>query len=348
MKRIAVIAPGRGSYTADELGYLDRFPDGITDFVDQFDEQRIQLKQKPLRELDRAEKFKRSLHTKGENASGLIYAGAYADYQMIDREQFEIVAIAGNSMGWYITLSCAGAVAGLDGFRLVNTMGSMMSGGNIGGQVIYPVMNEDWQIESDRMTELDEVIQRINLSGNGRVFDSIFLGGNRVLGADEAGIKTLLAELPKVTLGRIKYPFQLMNHAAFHTPLLDGVVARAYESLPSEMFQRPTVDMIDGRGHIWKPYSTDTSQLREYTLNHQVVKPYDFSKSVEVILKEYNPDHMVLLGPGHNLGGSIAQVLIRVGWKGIRSKTDFINMQKEQPFLLSMGRADERMMLMRR
>ena len=77
--------------------------------------------------------------------------------------------------------------------------------------------------------------------------------------------------------------------------------------------------------------------LYSYTLNHQVIKKYDFSSSVSVALKEFCPDHVVLLGPGNSLGGPVAQILINQQWNGLKSKQDFLGTQKNNPFVVSMG-----------
>ena len=86
---------------------------------------------------------------RGDNASGLIYAASYADSISL-AEDIEIVAVTGNSMGWYIALACAGALSPRDGFHVVNTMGSLMHDSLIGGQVIYPFIREDWTPDLDR------------------------------------------------------------------------------------------------------------------------------------------------------------------------------------------------------
>ena len=53
-------------------------------------------------------------------------------------------------------------------------------------------------------------------------------------------------------------------------------------------------------------------------------------------------DRIILLGPGDTLGGAIAQALIAIQWRGLRSKSDFQEMQAAEPFLISMGREDQR------
>ena len=59
-------------------------------------------------------------------------------------------------------------------------------------------------------------------------------------------------------------------------------------------------------------------------------------------MKEYAPDRIILLGPGDTLGGAIAQALIAIDWRGLGSKADFQAMQAADPFLLAMGREDQR------
>lgn len=341
-ERVVVICPGRGTYNSDELGYLNKFKPQMNDFLAEIDAERRSQGQVPITELDGAEKFRRSLHTKGENASGLIYACAYADFQAINRDKYEIVAVTGNSMGWYIALACAGALTRENSFKLVNTMGSMMTGGNVGGQVIYPIMNDAWQQDAERLAHVRAVMEEINTSGEGIVHDSIFLGGNVVLGADASGVKTLLKKLEPAKIGRIEYPFQLINHAAFHTPLLKETSEKAFASLGEELFKKPELPTVDGLGNIWQPYSSDLGALRAYTLGHQVHEVYNFTAAIKTSLREFAPDKLILLGPGGSLGSSIAQVLIEENWLGISSKEDFVHQQKDNPFLLSMGRESER------
>jgi hypothetical protein len=100
--------------------------------------------------------------------------------------------------------------------------------------------------------------------------------------------------------------------------------------------------MIDGRGRIWQPYATDVHELYEYTLGHQVCRAYDFTTAVTVAMKEFAPDRLVLLGPGASLGGSIGQTMIQNNWKYIDSKQKFSELQEKNPYLLSMGRPEQR------
>lgn len=345
-ERIAVICPGRGSYTKDTLGYLKPYHSQIADFLQDIDSRRLEINEPTISELDNAQTFQPALHTKGEHASPLIYACSYADFQAIDRNKYEIVAVTGNSMGWYLTLAFAGALDWACAFNVINTMGSMMKSKIIGGQMIYPIVDGDWKASAELKDIVMKCIEAARSAG-GEVHVSIHLGGYIVLGGDQAGLGYMMKNLPKID----NYPFQLVNHAAFHTPMLQETSQKAFEMLGVELFRRPQIPMVDGRGKIWQPYSTDTEDLWRYTFEDQVVAPYDFTKAVTVTLKEFAPQKLVLLGPGNSLGGSIGQILIQNRWrptansKEITNKAEFQALQKENPFLISMGLLDQRKIL---
>lgn len=337
-KRVVVICPGRGSYTKETLGYLRQFGPSLHDFIRDIDQRRAALDEPTISELDNAETFKPAVHTKGEHASPLIYACSYGDFMAINREKYDIVAVTGNSMGWYLALAFAGSLDWAGGFNVVNTMGSMMKSEIIGGQVIYPISDEQWRPSTERAAEVSAIVEKLNQREGVEIHPSIWLGGNIVLGANKAGITALLKELPKVQ----DFPFQLINHAAFHTPLLRETSERAFQMLPVSLFSKPGIPMIDGRGYIWQPYSTAVEDLYHYTLGTQVVEPYDFTRAITVALKEFAPDHLVLLGPGSSLGASIGQIMIENDWRGLKTKEQFTEAQTRDPYLLAMGRAEQR------
>ena len=274
-KRVVIVCPGRGSYTKESLGYLKNRPRSVeqTTLIDQL---RAKLNEPTVTELDSKENFKTSLHTKGEHASPLIYSCAQADFLEINQESFEIVAVTGNSMGWYLALAFAGALNPTDSFKLINTMGSMMKQGLIGGQIIYPIVDENWQILPEEVDKISELLNDINKVGGHEVYISIQLGGYLVLAGNKPGLAELTKRLPK----KENYPFQLVNHGAFHTPLLDEVSDRAFVDLKDLNFIKPKIPMIDGRGQIWQTYSSNTTELLQYTLGHQVTETYDFTQAI--------------------------------------------------------------------
>jgi hypothetical protein len=123
---------------------------------------------------------------------------------------------------------------------------------------------------------------------------------------------------------------------------MSSVPEMAFNLLPESLFIKPNIHIIDGRGHIWSPYSTKISELYSYTLNNQVTQAYDFNSTINVAIKEFSPDKLVLLGPGNTLGGPIAQILIQNSWLDIDSKKTFTKKQKNDPYLISMSIKEQR------
>ena len=161
-QRAVVICPGRGTYNKEELGYLQRLHRDKTEIISLIDDYRDSQGQVKVSELDSMDNYSMRVHTAGENASALIYACALADYQAINRDQFDIVAVTGNSMGWYIALAVAGALAPRQAIALINTMGSMMTDGLVGGQMIYPIINDHWQIDSEKQQQVMQWLAQAN------------------------------------------------------------------------------------------------------------------------------------------------------------------------------------------
>ncbi len=332
-----VIAPGRGTYGKPELGYLARHHGDKKDFFAAIDDFRRANGRTPILELDSAKNYAAARHASSENASALIYACALADFMDIDQSRFEIVAVTGNSLGWYLALAAAGALSPENAIRLVDSMGALMEEHGVGGQLVYPVTNADWQPDAARAETVKKALAAAKKTG--AAFNSIHLGGMAILAGDEAGLAALEENLPPADE---RFPFRLARHAAFHTPLLAGVSQMAVDALPSSLFAKPSLPLVDGRGEIWQPAFCDIENLHNYTLTRQITETYNFTACVEIGLKEFAPDRLIILGPGTSMGPPVAQILIANRWHNMHSKADFIARQKQDPFVLAMGMEDQR------
>ena len=337
MTTAVVICPGRGTYTKAELGYLKRHHADKAELIAGFDRRRAALGQETLSALDASARYSVAKHTRGDNASALIYACTLADFQAL--RGVEVVAVTGNSMGWYSALACAGALSPEGGFEVVNTMGTLMQEHLIGGQLIYPFVAEDWQDDPLRKAELQAQVDEIGARADHVLRLSIDLGGMLVLAGNEAGLAAFEAEVPPVQ-GR--FPMRLANHAAFHTGLQAPVAKAGRARLGTDLFGQPRLPLIDGRGAIWWPGATDRDALHDYTLGHQVTESYDFTRAIRTAAREFAPEVFIVTGPGTTLGGAVAQSLILCQWRGMQSKTDFQDRQKAAPILVSMGLDDQR------
>ena len=338
-RKAAVVCPGRGTYNKAELGYLRRHHADKAKLVAAMDAYRSGLGQPTVSALDSAATYDAAVLTRGDNASPLIFACSLADFLTIDRAAVDIVAVTGNSMGWYTALACGGALSHADGLAVVNTMGGYMHEALIGGQVVHTLVDDDWRIIPGRRAALLGLMASIHGVNGAELYVSIELGGMIVFAGNTAGLEALLAKGPK---GPGVFPMTLANHAAFHTPLQAPISHRATETLDAGWFREPEVPLIDGRGHIWRPGASDTDALWDYTFNAQVVETYHFTTAIHVVVREFAPDCLIVLGPGTTLGGAVAQSLIDARWHNLDSKSAFTDSQAAAPFVISMGREDQR------
>lgn len=333
-ERIVVVCPGRGTYNRGEIGYLARHHATRRDLVARFDDQRRALRQPTVSELDTAANWSAAVHQRGDNASALIFACSLADFMAIDRDRFQIVGVTGNSMGWYTALACGGALTAADGFALANAMGLRMRHEGAGGQVLHTTLDEAWQPIAGRREELLALAGAIP-----DLYVSIELGGMIVFAGSDAALARFAKGAP---MGPAGFPLTLPGHAAFHSPLLRHVSDKALAATDPGLFAGPAVPMIDGRGYIWNPAMSSAAALHAYTLGDQVVRTYHFTRAIAVALREFAPDRLVVLGPGDTLGGAVIQSVLAARWRGWRSKAGYLAAQGECPFVLSMGREDQR------
>ncbi len=343
-RRALLVCPGRGSYTAANLGSLSGRSTTASARIERCDAHRSALGRPTVSELDADERFRATRHVAGEHASLLTFAAGVADDAELS-EDFEVVGVTGNSMGFYTALAVSGALPFDDAIALVDTMGAYQAGNVIGGQLLYPMTDDQGRTDPSRRAVVEQALQSVREQGHTAEW-SIELGGYAVLGADSPGVKALLAALPEDVRSGRSFPLQLPFHSAFHTSLMAATSQQAFADLGSLGFRPPHVPLIDGRGFVFRPHWADPTALRDYTLGHQVVRPFDFTTAVITALQHCAPDVVVALGPGNALGGPLSRILVEAGWRGVQNKADLDAIQQsESPALLSFGRTDQRRLL---
>ncbi len=336
MKRSAVlVCPGRGSYGPGDLGAITAkaSKDG-RDMIQLLDDRRRSLGQITLSELDKKKRFSVKTHTSSENASSLIFVSSLLDFFSIDNNEYEIVAVTGNSLGWYTAITCASAVSLMDGFNIVNTMGVLMKSKGRGGQLVYPWMSADWEATFERKENIMQLAKEIDCQAGAFLRLSIDFGGMLVFAGNEKGLEKFEKLAPKIAE---KFPLRLKNHAAFHTSMLSHIAVEASELIAESLFTSSEIPMVDGRGAIWYPHCYDHHSLYDYTLRHQIIAPYFFSKAIQVAAMEFAPDVFITVGPGDSLRKAIAESLVMINWKDIGCREEFENQEKKEPIIISSG-----------
>lgn len=326
MKPTAVVlCPGRGTYQKAEFGSL--FPFYQSAVLARIDDARSQMQMPTITALDQADKYLPALHQQPANNAALIYAAGLCQFTAIREANFDIVAISGNSMGWYTAMSCAGVWDASLGTQVVSKMAQLTAGAP-GKQFIYPLLDAQWRLDPQKLAAIQQQLQQQAPD----LFWSIQYGGYAVLAGTDQAVTAAMTALPPI---EDRFPLLLQGHAAFHSPLMRHASQAALAAFPPEVWQQPKVPLIDGAGRIWPAGSNDLQALQHYTFGTQVHDCYHFSQAVQLAVKEFAPDQIILLGPGQNLGGAVAQSLIEIGWRGLQSKQDFQDLQQsDTPFLI--------------
>jgi [acyl-carrier-protein] S-malonyltransferase len=334
MTRVVLACPGRGAYGPASLGSLPR----EHPWLNAAEELRAGLGLPSLATLDAAETFDPAQHLRPANAAPLTYLVTLLDAARA-AEDHEVVAVAGNSLGWQSALGVAGALSFEDGFRLVQQLALLseraLPGAAPGGQVIYPLTDAAWHPDPALQSAVDVALSQVN----GDAHTAIELGGYIMLAGTEPGVGKLLAALPQVRVGEQVYPLRSPLASPSHTPLAGQLASAARELLDDLAWRQPATTLIDGRGVRWTPWSTDPAALADYTLGQQMTAPYRFGTSIRVALREYAPDLLLLPGPGNSLGAICGQIVVAEGYRRIRSRKAFEAAQSgRRPVVVSMRR----------
>ena len=331
---VLVVAPGRGSYSKSTMGILQNRESKRLQALHEYRQQQERLS--PI-EIDAFPRFQSSKHLAGEEASLLTAACSIADFDEIDQERYDIVGICGNSMGHYTALILSEVLSLLDGATLIDTMGEYQRGNIIGGQQVYPICDEDWNIVPQREKAVQSALANIE-----NLYLSIDLGYQKIIAGTKEALSQAQKYLPSFEQSKRTFPITLPMHSAFHTPLLQHASNNAKQDLQGICWNHPSYTLIDGQGSVASPWVTNPQIIKDYTLGAQVSETYQFRIMIQHAISLLAPERIILLGPGSNLGGAIAQSIIDIGWYGIHSKKDFLQRQDHDPILLSMGRSEQR------
>ena len=319
----ALFCPGRGSYGREELGSITgrRSSAELSAVLVEADAARTQAGEPTITDLDSADSFRPSRHLEGRNAAELIYFATMAHVEDL-RRRYEIVAVAGNSLGWYTALAASKVLDLRTGWRLVRRMAELQGAVQGGGQLLTTTLNSNWQHNEEWARAIDAAMadRRIDPEHPAFAAVSIRLGGHVVIAGTDTALDQLQKELPQITVGERKYPFRLAGHGPFHTPLCRAVSLAALPLLMELPACAPAMHLIDGRGDLHTPWSADPEMLLRYTATQQVVDTFDFAAAVRVAIRECNPETLLCAGPGSSLRAPVGHVVLAEGFRGMRSR----------------------------
>lgn len=245
----------------------------------------------------------------------------------------DVVAVLGESGGWYAALAVAGVLSRGEVERLVGELAVVQSElGTRAEQLVFPLSDASWQPDP----ALGDALASALRDADGEVHQTADLGAYAVISGPEDGIRALAAALPEVAIGDRHYPLVLPPRPALHTPGAERLAGALRLRLHDLDWRRPTVTLIDGLGVRHTPWSADPVVLRDYTFGPQLLATYRFATAFRVALREQAPDIVIVPGNGGRLAAVCGQLVVAEGYRGIRSRRAFVATQQRSPIVLSM------------
>ena len=332
--RAIVVAPGRGSYNGTHAKYFNRYERL----------RRVGHEPSAMRRIN-AHRCRRGLPSvddlvtspffqqlRKSNPNILTFTAGVSDYATLS--DYNVQCIVSNSIGWYTALALADVIEIEHALDLLHVAGETAPDG---GQVVYPLIDANWHPDPEAQLHVDRVLAEVNARDGNYAAVSLQFGGFVVLAGNGAAIEDLSSKLPTVVRGHRTYPHVLVGNPPAHTRLMKKVGRELSKASSSEMWHEPTVPIVDGFGRLWSSRDGCADALRRYTVGPYVTDLFDFTVAVQTALNVFQPDRIVLLGPGDNHAGAIAQAIVDMGYRGIRSRNAFFEAQAETKLLVLAG-----------
>jgi acyl transferase domain-containing protein/acyl-CoA synthetase (AMP-forming)/AMP-acid ligase II/pimeloyl-ACP methyl ester carboxylesterase/acyl carrier protein len=174
--------------------------------------------------------------------------------------------VVGHSVGEYVAATLAGVFGLEDGLALIATRGKLMQALSQSGEMVAVFAEEG--IVKDT---IQNAIDKISIAAvNGR--EHIVLSGDKaaigevIAAFDSKGIKTK----------------QLNVSHAFHSPLMQPIIAEFIEVAEKVSYSLPQIEIIS---NVTGEKINEEIATPEYWANH-ILKPVQFAKSIEVLQQE--------------------------------------------------------------
>ena len=212
------------------------------------------------------------------------------------REKYDIVAVGGNSLGWYTALAAAGALSVEDG------LASGAHHGAAAGQRRWRTDPHDRPRRptgASIRTAIAEIETRARSDAaraatSSFAATSICLGGHRVLaGTERRRAPPTRGTAQEAASGNASFRSGSPGTAPSTQLCVAPVAERATGGARRGWLGRQSTHVPDRRAAAMRfsPWSTDPDRaVARYTATTQVTETFDFTATVRTALREFNPD----------------------------------------------------------
>lgn len=227
-----------------------------------------------------------------KNTQICILTMSLAILELLKKENIEVIASSGLSLGEYSALIYSGSLSFEDGVKIVKTRGELM-------QNLCPKGN--WSMLAVLGLDEETVTNVCNEITNGFVAPANFnCPGQIVISGEKQGVDEASQKLKKAGAKRI---IELKTSGPFHTKMLEKAsieLRKELENVKINSFETKVIKNLDGKEY------TNNDNVREILSKH-IINPVKFEQSLRTMI-DMGIDTFIEIGPGKTLSGFVKKI----------------------------------------
>lgn len=227
-----------------------------------------------------------------KNTQICILTMSLAILELLKKENIEVIASSGLSLGEYSALINSGSISFEDGVKIVKTRGELM-------QNLCPKGN--WSMLAVLGLDEETVTNVCNEITNGFVAPANFnCPGQIVISGEKQAVDEASQKLKEAGAKRI---IELKTSGPFHTKMLEKAsieLRKELENIKINSFETKVIKNLDG-----KEYSNNDN-VKEILSKH-IINPVKFEQSLRTMI-DMGIDTFIEIGPGKTLSGFVKKI----------------------------------------
>lgn len=227
-----------------------------------------------------------------KNTQICILTMSLAILELLKKENIEVIASSGLSLGEYSALINSGSISFEDGVEIVKTRGELM-------QNLCPKGN--WSMLAVLGLDEETVTNVCNEITNGFVAPANFnCPGQIVISGEKQAVDEASQKLKEAGAKRI---IELKTSGPFHTKMLEKAsieLRKELENVKINSFETKVIKNLDG-----KEYSNNDN-VKEILSKH-IINPVKFEQSLRTMI-DMGIDTFIEIGPGKTLSGFVKKI----------------------------------------
>lgn len=227
-----------------------------------------------------------------KNTQICILTMSLAILELLKKENIEVIASSGLSLGEYSALINSGSISFEDGVKIVKTRGELM-------QNLCPKGN--WSMLAVLGLDEENVTNVCNEITNGFVAPANFnCPGQIVISGEKQAVDEASQKLKEAGAKRI---IELKTSGPFHTKMLEKAsieLRKELENVKINSFETKVIKNLDG-----KEYSNNDN-VKEILSKH-IINPVKFEQSLRTMI-DIGIDTFIEIGPGKTLSGFVKKI----------------------------------------